>query len=47
MLVSLATDKTSAAQSAFSSIMAEKINDALDERKVAIASQLYNSQSEQ
>lgn len=39
---SLRTEKVSDAQSAFQRAMSEKINAALDERKAAVASQIYN-----
>lgn len=42
MVDALRTDKVAGAQEAFQRAMSEKINAALDERKVAVASQIYN-----
>lgn len=42
MVDSLRTEKASSAQSAFQRTMSEKINAALDKRKAAVASQIYN-----
>lgn len=42
LVTSLATGKMSEAQACFSHAMTEKMNAALDERKIAIASQIYN-----
>ena len=43
MIVSLAQGKASNAAESFNSVMAQKINDALDERKVAVAASIYNT----
>jgi hypothetical protein len=45
MIVSLATDKVADAKLDFESVMSEKINAALDERKIAIASEIYSKKS--
>jgi len=42
MVDALRTDKVAGAQEAFQRAMSEKINAALDERKVAVATQIYN-----
>lgn len=42
MVDGLRTDKIANAQEAFQRAMSEKINAALDERKIAVASQIYN-----
>lgn len=42
MVVALAQGKASTAQESFSGAMAEKINAALDERKAALAAQIYS-----
>lgn len=42
MLDSLRTGDASGAQESFNKAMAEKVNSALDERKMAVASQIYN-----
>ena len=42
IVTNLATGKTSNANEAFSRIMAEKVNAALDERKVAVAASIYS-----
>lgn len=43
LVVSLAQGKAAVANEAFASIMASKVNDALDERKVAVAASIYNT----
>ena len=42
MVDGLRTDKIANAQEAFQRAMSEKINAALDERKIAVAGQIYN-----
>jgi hypothetical protein len=42
MITALRTDKASEAQTAFASAMAEKVNAALDQQKIAVAGQIYN-----
>jgi hypothetical protein len=42
MVDALRTDKISNAQEAFQRAMSEKINASLDERKIAVAAQIYN-----
>jgi hypothetical protein len=43
MIVALADGKASEANHSFTRAMTEKINAALDERKVSLASELYNT----
>jgi len=45
MVTALATGKMAEANAAFAAAMVEKMNAALDERKIAIASQIYNKES--
>jgi hypothetical protein len=47
MVIALATGKMADANEAFSQIMSAKTNEALDERKVAVASQVYSPKQEQ
>lgn len=42
MVDALRTEKIGNAQEAFQQVMSEKINAALDERKIAVAGQIYN-----
>lgn len=43
LIDALRTDKSGDAQSAFERAMTEKVNAALDERKVAVATNIYNT----
>jgi len=45
LVSSLAKGKMSEAETYFTRAMTEKMNSALDERKIAIASQIYNKPS--
>lgn len=45
MVTALATGNASAVDTAFTAVMSEKMNAALDERKIAVASQIYNTES--
>jgi hypothetical protein len=46
MISAIRTGNTSKSLESFQSAMGERVNSALDERKIAIASQLYNTQNQ-